>query len=130
MKKLLLLLLLIGTMVSCSYLRKPEPPKVKDDFLKIPEYKTEAPKETPSTTVSVTPVTTVETNDGTGPSYWWVIGEDQDGKVGRSDVIMQEHSYFSYKEACQHFKDESKKDFYIHNFVKIDKETYEHNKDQ
>ena len=77
-----------------------------DDFLTIPTYTTE-----PSTSTSY------------GSSYWFVVGLDKSG-VMRNGFIEQSHTYFSYEEA----KVALTHDCFITNIVKVDKETYEHNK--
>jgi hypothetical protein len=101
-------------MVSKKHWREKAKTEVKDDFLNIPEYKTET-----STVPSYTPTSTYSGDN----SYWFVVGLDNTG-VMRNGFFEQNHPYFSYSEAKASFK----KDCFITNIVKIDKETYEHNK--
>lgn len=113
MKPILILILLIificvgGTIfVSKKHWKEKEKIEVKkDDFLSIPTYET-------STTTS-----------SYDDSYWFVVGMDESG-VMRNAFIKQSHSYFSYEEA----KAEFKKKCFITNIVRVDRETYEHNK--
>jgi len=81
--------------------------KVKDDFLKVPEYSTET-----STTSTY------------GDSYWFILVEEKNGAMKMNSFIKQNHKYFSVSEA----KAEFKKDVFILNIVEVSKETYEHNK--
>jgi hypothetical protein len=84
--------------------------EVKDDFLKIPEYTTEAYKPTYST------------NTSDGNSYWFIVVQADDGRYYNT-IIKQEHTYFSISEAKASFKDR----VFIHNFIQVSKETYEKN---
>lgn len=86
---------------------------VKDDFLKVPEYTTDLSEYTSSYS------STTDDNN----SYWFVVVQDQNGSTMRNSFIKQEHPWFSYEEAKKEFK----KDCFILNIVKVDKETYEHN---
>jgi len=103
----LVLTFVIVTLVLFAIKRdKPiEEPK-KDDFLTIPNYES-----------------TSSSTSYDGNSYWFVVVEDRDGTTKRNTFVKQEHSYFSYAEAKAAFG----KDCFILNFVKVDKETYEHN---
>jgi hypothetical protein len=112
---LLVLIILIAAPITIFHFKKNKPvvEQPEDDFLKIPEYTTESTSST--------------YNDGN--SYWWILVEDMGGDIRRNDFVKQEHSYFSYSEAKEYFKKESGKDCFILNFVKVDKETYEHNQE-
>src|SRR5690606_14393750 len=91
---------------------KPKTTTVQDDFLKIPEYTTDL-----SDYANTTP--TIDNN-----SYWFVVVQDQGGlSTMRNSFIKQEHPWFSYEEAKKEFK----KDCFILNIVRVDKETYDHN---
>jgi hypothetical protein len=108
---LILVLILMGLAIFLFlYIPKPaEKAKVEvDDFLTIPTYTTES--STTSTTY--------------GNSYWFVVGLDKSG-VMRNGFYEQNHTYFSYEEA----KVALTHDCFITNIVKVDKETYEHNKE-
>jgi len=116
MNKILILILLCiitavgGTiLVSKKHWKEKAKTEVKDDFLSVPTYG-EAPIST--STISY------------GNSYWFVVVQDNGGGTMRNSFIEQNHSYFSYAEAKASFK----KDCFVLNFIKIDKETYEKNK--
>lgn len=119
MKRVLLLFTISLILFSCVKKESNVKEKQKDDFLKTPEYTTSTNTYTTSTT----------DNSYDGKSYWFVYVEDMDNTVRRNDFIMQDHTWFSYKEAVQHFKNESKKDCFIISFIRVDKETYEHNQE-
>jgi hypothetical protein len=110
--KSIITVLSIFILISCS--PKKEEVKKQDDFLKVYEY----PDEKHSGGQN-----TVNTDE----SYWWVLVEDNDQETRRNAFIKQNHTYFSYAEAKQVFKDGSGKDCFILNFISVDKETYEHN---
>lgn len=124
MKKIILLFIVLSVFTSCKKMytwmhKNPVSVKEKADFLDVPEYST-------PTSTYTSPVNGISTY---GDSYWFVLVEDNDGKTRRNDFIVQNHTYFSYKEAIQHFKDVTKKDCFILFLYKVDKETYENNND-
>lgn len=84
-------------LISVSCAQKTEKPVIVDDFLAVPEYNTEEPS------------SSYELTSTSGNSYWFVVVEDMDGETRRNDFIVQEHPYFSYEEAKNHFKNETKK---------------------
>jgi len=86
--------------------------EVKDDFLKVPEYKT-------------TSDYTSQSTSSYGESYWFVVGLDAKC-VMRNGFIKQNHQHFSYKEA----KVALTNDCFITSFMRIDKETYDNNKEE
>lgn len=104
------LVLTLVLMVACT--RKVEEAPKEDDFLKIPEYKTETP----------TTSTYTSTYDD-GNSYWFIVAEEKDGTMKLNTFIKQNHKYFSGSEAKAGFK----KDVFILNIVEVSKETYENN---
>jgi hypothetical protein len=111
--------IIIVLLFSCS--EKPKRVETPvDDFLKVPEYKTEEPVRYNS---NYTPTTITDT---TISSYWWIIVEEKGGTMRYSSFIKQNHSYFSYAE----MKKEYDKPVFMVSLVKVDKETYEHNVDE
>lgn len=100
----ILALMFIGSIISSICLMKSinkEQAQVKKehDFLKIPEY--------------------TDNN-----SYWFVVVKSKNkADVQYNIFVKQNHSWFSVEE----LKNEFSEDIFLYHFMRIDKETYEHN---
>ena len=125
---LFIIIVTVGGTVLVSKKHKKDVAKteVKDDFLKVSNYPTEAPTSAPINAPNAV-ITTTTTTYGNNYSYWWILVEDKGGAYKRNGFFKQEHPYFSYDEAIKAFKKDSGKDCFILNIVKVDEETYNHN---
>jgi hypothetical protein len=114
-----------GTMIVSNKHKKDMKAKteVKDDFLKVVDYPTEVPKNTATSTIKPSTITTTTTTTyGSGESYWFIVVQSDKGTM-MNTLTKQDHQWFSFSEAKANFKGH----VFILNIIKLDKETYDNN---
>ena len=124
MKRIILFVFASLILLSCG--KKVEKPvEAEDDFLKVPEYKTE--EYTPPT--SYTPIYNTQTSSMT-PTYWYVTFEEV--KYGKDEsnidwhrALMLNTPYFDFIEARKALPAEVVGECYFDFIVQITKEGYE-----
>ena len=125
MKKLGILLLLMS-MILLSCVRKVEKPvEAENDFLKIPEYKTE-PYTPPST---YTPIYQTQTSSMT-PTYWYVTFEEirsgkDENNIDWHRALQLETPYFDFIAARKALPSEVTGECYFDFIIQINKESFE-----